>query len=106
MPTDHAVLLRDIPVVAELEMAYLISYTNQQAQLAEKFAKGVRLFTKSYKIPVIGGDLIRGKECSVSVGVCGEINQNDFLLEMEQRPVTQFTSVESLDLQNLTEVNH
>lgn len=56
----------------------LVTPTNKLSWL-KKFAKGVRLFTKSYKIPVIGGDLIRGKECSVSVGVCGEINQNDFL---------------------------
>ena len=56
----------------------LVTPTNKLSWL-KKFAKGVRLFTKSYKIPVIGGDLIRGKECSVSVGVCGEINQKDFL---------------------------
>ena len=40
---------------------------------------GILDFTKSYKIPVIGGDLIRGKECSVSVGVCGEM-ASDLLL--------------------------
>ena len=45
----------------------------------KKFAKGLKLFTKDYKIPVIGGDLIKGRECSVSVGVCGEVNKKDFL---------------------------
>ena len=45
----------------------------------KKFAKGIELFTKTYKVPVIGGDLVRGKECSISVGVCGEIKKELFL---------------------------
>ena len=45
----------------------------------KKFAKGVKLFTKDYQVPVIGGDLVVGKECSVSVGVCGEVKKKDFL---------------------------
>ena len=45
----------------------------------KKFAKGLKLFTKDYKIPVIGGDLIKGGECSVSVGVCGEVDKKHFL---------------------------
>ena len=45
----------------------------------KKFAEGLKLFTRDYKIPVIGGDLIKGGECSVSVGVCGEVDKKDFL---------------------------
>ena len=45
----------------------------------KKFAQGIRLFTKNYQTPIIGGDLVKGKECSVSVGVCGEVNQKQFL---------------------------
>jgi len=44
-----------------------------------EFAKGVRLFTSTYKVPIIGGDLVKGKECSVSVGVCGEAKSDQFL---------------------------
>ncbi len=44
-----------------------------------EFAKGVRLFTRTYQVPIIGGDLVKGKECSVSVGVCGEVNSGQFL---------------------------
>ncbi len=45
----------------------------------KKFAKGLKLFIRDYKIPVIGGDLVKGRECSVSVGVCGEVKKKDFL---------------------------
>jgi thiamine-monophosphate kinase len=45
----------------------------------KKFAKGLKLFTRDYKVPIIGGDLIKGRECSVSVGVCGEVDKKDFL---------------------------
>ena len=44
-----------------------------------EFAKGVRLFTRTYQVPIIGGDLVKGRECSVSVGVCGEANSDQFL---------------------------
>ena len=30
-----------------------------------EFAKGLRLFTRTYQVPIIGGDLVKGKECSV-----------------------------------------
>ena len=56
----------------------LVSPTNN-IDWIKKFAKGLKLFTKDYKVPVIGGDLIKGRECSVSVGVCGEVNKKDFL---------------------------
>ncbi len=45
----------------------------------KEFASGLKHFTKTYKVPIIGGDLVKGKECSVSVGVCGEVNQKQFL---------------------------
>ena len=45
----------------------------------KEFAKGLRLFTRTYQVPIIGGDLVKGKECSVSVGVCGEVCSNQFL---------------------------
>ena len=45
----------------------------------KEFARGLKLFTKTYKIPIIGGDLSKGKNCSVSVGVCGEVNHKQFL---------------------------
>ena len=45
----------------------------------KKFAKGIKIFTKDYTVPVIGGDLVKGKECSVSVGVCGEVDKKNFL---------------------------
>ena len=56
----------------------LVTPSRELAWLA-KFAKGIRLFTKDYKVPVIGGDLSKGKECSVSVGVCGEVKTKYFL---------------------------
>ncbi len=43
------------------------------------FAQGLKLFTKTYQVPIIGGDLVKGKECSVSVGVCGEVTRKEFI---------------------------
>ena len=45
----------------------------------KKFVEGIELFTKTYQVPVIGGDLVKGKECSISVGVCGEVQKKLFL---------------------------
>ena len=45
----------------------------------KEFAKGLNFFSKKYQVPIIGGDLVKGKECSVSVGVCGEVDKKDFL---------------------------
>ena len=45
----------------------------------KKFVEGIKLFTKTYRVPVIGGDLAKGKECSISVGVCGEVQKDLFL---------------------------
>ena len=56
----------------------LVTPTKEISWLRE-FAKGLRLFTKIYQVPIIGGDLVKAKECSVSVGVCGEVNSDQFL---------------------------
>ena len=56
----------------------LVSPTKNISWL-KKFAKGVQLFTKDYKVPVLGGDLIVGKDCSVSIGVCGEVKEKLFI---------------------------
>ena len=56
----------------------LVTPSNEISWLRE-FAKGVRLFTRTYQVPIIGGDLVKGKDCSVSVGVCGEVNSDQFL---------------------------
>ena len=45
----------------------------------KEFAKGLKLFSRTYQVPIIGGDLVKGGQCSVSVGVCGEVNSNQFL---------------------------
>ena len=52
---------------------------NKSLDWLKKFAKGIELFTKTYQVPVIGGDLVSGKECSISIGVCGEIKKELFL---------------------------
>ena len=54
-------------------------YSNKSLDWLKKFAKGIELFTKTYQVPVIGGDLVSGKECSISVGVCGEVQKGQFL---------------------------
>ena len=56
----------------------LVSPTKNISWL-KKFAKGVELFTKDYKVPVLGGDLIVGKDCSISIGVCGEVKEKLFI---------------------------
>ena len=53
--------------------------SNKSLDWLKKFAKGIELFTKTYQVPVIGGDLVSGKECSISVGVCGEVQKKVFL---------------------------
>ena len=56
----------------------LVSPSKEMSWLKE-FAKGLKLFSKKYQVPIIGGDLVKGKECSVSVGVCGEVDSDQFL---------------------------
>ncbi len=52
---------------------------SKELRWLKDFARGLKLFTKTYQVPIIGGDLVKGKECSVSVGVCGEVNRKDFI---------------------------
>jgi thiamine-monophosphate kinase len=52
--------------------------TNEKAWI-KGFAQGVIDFVETYKVPVIGGDLAKGKECSVSVGVCGALDSQNFM---------------------------
>jgi thiamine-monophosphate kinase len=52
---------------------------NKEIRWLREFAKGLRLFTKIYQVPIIGGDLVKGKVCSVSIGVCGEVDYDQFL---------------------------
>ena len=56
----------------------LVTPSKEMSWLKE-FAKGLKLFSKKYQVPIIGGDLVKGKECSVSVGVCGEVDSDQFL---------------------------
>ena len=51
----------------------------QDKSWIEDFAKGIIEFVNTYKVPVLGGDLAKGKECSISVGVCGSINKDNFM---------------------------
>ena len=53
--------------------------STKQIDWLKKFVEGIKLFTKTYQVPVIGGDLVKGKECSISVGVCGEVQKGLFL---------------------------
>ena len=58
-----------------------ISFTtsSKDRKWIEDFSKGVREFSDSYKVPIIGGDLTSGKEISISIGVCGEIEKKYFM---------------------------
>ena len=71
----------DIPACGGTLKWLSISLTTPSKELSwlKEFAKGLRLFTRTYQVPIIGGDLVKGKECSVSVGVCGEVNSDQFL---------------------------
>ena len=76
-----SVAASDIPACgASLKwLSITLVTSNKSLSWIKKFAKGAKLFTKDYQIPVIGGDLVVGKECSVSVGACGEVRKKDFL---------------------------
>ena len=76
-----SVAASDIPACGGILKWLSISLVtpNKEISWLQEFSKGVRLFTKTYQVPIIGGDLVRGKECSVSVGVCGEVDSNQFL---------------------------
>ena len=76
-----SVAASDIPACGGTLKWLSISLVTPSKEISwlREFAKGVRLFTRTYQVPIIGGDLVKGKECSVSVGVCGEVNSNQYL---------------------------
>ena len=76
-----SVAVSDIPACGGTLKWLSVSLVAPSKEIAwlKHFARGLRLFTKTYKVPIIGGDLVKGKECSVSVGVCGEVDRNQFL---------------------------
>jgi thiamine-monophosphate kinase len=76
-----SVAASDIPACGGTLKWLSISLVTSSKEISwlREFAKGVRLFTRTYQVPIIGGDLVKGKECSVSVGVCGEVNSDQFL---------------------------
>ena len=76
-----AVAASDIPACGGTLKWLSISLVTPSKNLdwLKQFAKGLNLFTKNYQVPIIGGDLVKGKECSVSVGVCGEVSRKEFL---------------------------
>ena len=76
-----SVAASDIPACGGTLKWLSISLVTPSKEISwlRKFAKGVRLFARTYQVPIIGGDLVKGKECSVSVGVCGEVNSDQFL---------------------------
>ena len=76
-----SVAASDIPACGGTLKWLSISLVTPSKEISwlREFAKGLRLFTRTYQVPIIGGDLVKGKECSVSVGVCGEVNSDKFL---------------------------
>ena len=60
-------------------LAISLTTSSKNKKWIEDFSKGIREFSDSYKVPVIGGDLTSGKEISISIGVCGEIKKNYFM---------------------------
>ena len=76
-----SVAASDIPACGGMLKWLSISLVTPSKEISwlREFAKGVRLFTRTYQVPIIGGDLVKGKECSVSVGVCGEVSFDKFL---------------------------
>ena len=76
-----SVAASDIPACGGTLKWLSISLVTPSKEISwlREFAKGLRLFTRKYQVPIIGGDLVKGKECSVSVGVCGEVSSDKFL---------------------------
>ena len=76
-----SVAASDIPACGGTLKWLSISLVTPSKEISwlREFAKGVRLFTRTYQVPIIGGDLVKGKECSVSVGVCGQVDSDQFL---------------------------
>ena len=76
-----SVAASDIPACGGILKWLSISLVTPSKEMSwlKEFAKGLKLFSKKYQVPIIGGDLVKGKECSVSVGVCGEVDSDQFL---------------------------
>ena len=76
-----SVAASDIPACGGTLKWLSISLVTPSKEISwlREFAKGLRLFTRTYQVPIIGGDLVKGKECSISVGVCGEVSSDKFL---------------------------
>ena len=75
------VAVSDIPACGGTLKWLSISLVTPSKEISwlRAFAKGLRLFTRTYQVPIIGGDLVKGNECSVSVGVCGEVDYDQFI---------------------------
>ena len=60
-------------------LAISLSTSSKDEKWIEDFSKGIKEFSDSYKVPIIGGDLTSSKEISISIGVCGEIEKKYFM---------------------------
>jgi len=60
-------------------LAISLTTSSKNRKWIEDFSKGIREFSDAYKVPIIGGDLTSGKELSISIGVCGEIEKKYFM---------------------------
>ena len=60
-------------------LAISLTTSSKDKKWIEDFSIGIREFSDSYKVPIIGGDLTIGKEISISIGVCGEIEKKYFM---------------------------
>ena len=60
-------------------LAISLTTSSKNKKWIEDFSKGIREFSDFYKVPIIGGDLTSGKEISISIGVCGEIEKKYFM---------------------------
>ena len=60
-------------------LAISLTTSSKDKKWIEDFSIGIREFSDFYKVPIIGGDLTIGKEISISIGVCGEIEKKYFM---------------------------
>ena len=60
-------------------LSIALTANSKKKKWVEEFSKGIKEFSDNYKVPIIGGDLTLGKEISVSIGVCGEIDKKYFM---------------------------
>ena len=60
-------------------LSIALTNNSKEKKWIEEFSKGIKEFSDYYKVPIIGGDLTLGKEISVSIGVCGEIDKKYFM---------------------------